>query len=87
MNTEPDQDEMSMRAVELCRDFNRKLAIQQSQNGIPLPEITIGAIYSAVDIATEFTGNLPDAICWARKALDTMEDSLRLHGDEPETVQ
>lgn len=76
-----------MRAVELCRNFNRRLAAQQAENGIPMPEIAIGAIYSAVDVAVVFNGNVPDAICWARKALDQMEDSLRLHGDEPETLQ
>lgn len=80
-------DEMSIRTVELCRDFNRRMAARQADNGLSLPEIAIGAIYSAVDVAVVFNGNVPDAICWARKALDQMEDSLRLRGDEPETMQ
>lgn len=83
-----DQEDMSIKAVELCRDFNRRLAARQAANGIPVAEIAIGAIYSAVDVAVEFTGNLPDAICWARRALDQMEEGLRLTGNEDEvTIQ
>lgn len=76
-------EEMSVQAVELCRDFNRRMASRQAENGIPLPEIAIGAIYSAVDVATEFNGNISDAIGWARNALDHMEMTLRANDNEP----
>ena len=82
-----EHEEMSLKAVELCREFNRRMAARQAENGIPLAEIAIGAIYSAVDVASEFNGNIPDAICWARRALDQMEDSLRLTGEEEATLQ
>lgn len=73
-------EDMSLKAIELCRDYNRRMAARQAQNGIPSAEIAIGAIYSAVDIAQGFQGSLPAAIGWARKALDVMEDNLRQTG-------
>ena len=79
-----EQERMSLKAVELCRDFNRRMAARQALNGIPPAEIAIGAIYSAVDVAQGFQGSLPAAIGWARQALDVMEDNLRLLADEPE---
>ena len=83
-----EQERMSLKAVELCRDFNRRMATRQAQNGIPPAEIAIGAIYSAVDVAQVFQGSLPAAIGWVRLALDVMEDNLRLLADKPdETVQ
>ena len=80
-------ENMSMQAVELCREFNRRMASQQASQGIPVPEIAIGAIYSAVDVAQGFNGSLPAALAWARRALDVMEDSLRLQGESRDTLQ
>lgn len=71
-----DHENLSLKAIELCRDLNRRMAARQAANGIPLAEIAIGAIYSAVDVAEEFRGNLPAAVRWARAALDVMEYSL-----------
>lgn len=83
-----DQEQMFLKAIELCRDFNRRMAARQAENGIPPAEIAIGAIYSAVDVAQGFQGSLPAAIGWARRALDVMEDSLPLMSDESdETLQ
>lgn len=83
-----DPEVMSLNAIELCRDFNRRMAARQALNGIPPAEIAIGAIYSAIDVAQGFQGSLPAAIGWARQALDVMEDNLRLLADEPgKTVQ
>lgn len=79
-----EDDRTSVKAIELCREFNRRMAARQALNGVPPAEIAIGAIYSAVDVAQGFQGSLPAAIGWARRALDVMEDSLRLLADEPE---
>lgn len=75
-------EEMSLKAAELCRDFNRRMAAQQLEEGIPAAEVAIGAIYSAVDVAQGFNGSLPAALAWTRRALDVMEDRLRLTGDD-----
>lgn len=79
-----DAEDMSLKAIELCRDFNRRMFDRQAQNGIAHADVAIAAIYSAVDVAAVFRGGIPAGLAWVRQALDVMEDRLRLHGDEGE---
>ena len=68
-----DEEACSMKVIEFCRQFNRRMAEEQARIGARAEDIAIAAIHSAVDLAQHHTGDTASAIAWARRALDTME--------------
>lgn len=80
----PDQETASMQVIEFCRDFNRRMAAKQAEIGATAEDIAIAAIYSALDLAQQYTGDPVSAVAWLRRALDTMETD---HPHSVETIQ
>jgi hypothetical protein len=73
--TEQEED-CSMQVIEFCRKHFRKLGSEEfTKLGARPDDISIAAIYAAVDLAQHHTGNTADAIRWAREALDVLEAS------------
>jgi hypothetical protein len=75
MMTEQEED-CSMLVIDFCRTHFRKLGSEQfAQLGARPDDISIAAIYAAVDLAQHHTGDTAAAIRWAREALDVLEAS------------
>jgi hypothetical protein len=70
-------EDISVRAIEICRDLNRKAAAECEWRGISLEDVTLAALYSTFDIAQRFKGGDPlAAIEWLRTGTDLMERQL-----------
>jgi hypothetical protein len=70
-------EETSVKAIELCRDLNRKAAAEYQRRGISLEDVTVAALYSLFDIAQRFKGGDQfAAIEWIRTGADLMERQL-----------
>jgi hypothetical protein len=68
-----DDEEISVRAIELCRDLNRKAAAECERRGVSLEDVTVAALYSLFDIAQRFkSGDAFAAIEWIRTGADLM---------------
>lgn len=73
-----DEEEASIKAIEFCRQFNRKMAAKQQEAGVRVEDISIAAVASAIDLAQHHTGDTESAIAWVRSALDVAEASQPL---------
>lgn len=71
---------ISMKAVDICRDLNRKLAIQCNSKGISAEDIALASVYAAFDIAEGAIGPGMAAIEWLRTGLDTIERGILSEG-------
>jgi hypothetical protein len=71
-----DDEDLSIRAIEICRNLNRRAANECAKHGISTEEVGIAAIYSAFDIAAEVKGNPILAIEWMRTGIDMLERQL-----------
>lgn len=69
-------EELSMKAIEVCRNLNRRAANECAKHGICPEDIGIAALYSAFDIAQEVKGNQVLALEWLRTGLDLMERQI-----------
>lgn len=70
-------EEVSVKAIELCRNLNRKAAEEYHRRGISLEDVALGALYSTFDIAQRFQGNDPfAAVEWIRTGADIIEKQL-----------
>jgi hypothetical protein len=70
-------EKVSVKAIELCRNLNRKAAVEYLRRGISLEDVTVAALYSTFDIAQRFKGGNPfEAIEWIRTGADLMERQL-----------
>lgn len=77
-------EEISVRAIELCRDLNRKAAIECERRGITLEDVTVAALYSLFDTAQRLKSGDPfAAIEWIRTGADLMERQLMEGGQQP----
>lgn len=66
-------EEVSMSAIDLCRNINRKAANEYATRGISPEDIALASIYSAFDIAEAAKGPGVVAVEWLRTALDVIE--------------
>ena len=71
-----DDEEMSMKAIELTRDLCRRIAIECQAHGISLEDVSVASLYASHDIAQNFRGDPFAAIEWMRTGLDLMERQL-----------
>lgn len=68
-----DDESLSLSAIDLCRDINRKAANQYAAKGVSPEDIALAAIYSAFDIAEQTQGPGMAAVEWLRTGLDLIE--------------
>lgn len=71
-----DDEHLSMSAIDLCRNINRKAANQYAARGISPEDIALAALYSAFDIAEAAKGPGMVAVEWLRTGLDLIERQL-----------
>ena len=71
-----DDEGMSMSAIDLCRNINRKAANEYAAKGISPEDIALAALYSAFDIAEAAKGSGVTAVEWLRTGLDLIERQL-----------
>lgn len=69
-------EELSVRAIEICRNLNRRAASECAKHGISPEDVGIAALYSAFDIAAEVHGDPALALEWLRTGLDLMERQI-----------
>ena len=75
-----DDEDLSMAAIETARTLNRSLAAKVREHGVSVEDVTIAGLYSAFDLASEFTGSRPDGLAWLRRALDVVEQQITAEG-------
>jgi hypothetical protein len=75
-----DNEDVSIHAIEIGRRLGRSLAAKLQEQGVTQEDATIAAIYSAVDLASDFTGSQISGIEWLRSALDVMERQIMSGG-------
>lgn len=68
-----DDEGLSMAAIGLCRNINRKAANEYAARGIAPEDIALAALYSAFDIAEAAKGSGMAAVEWLRTGLDVIE--------------
>jgi len=71
-----DDEHLSMSAIDLCRNINRKAANQYAAKGVSPEDIALAALYSAFDIAEAAKGPGIAAVEWLRTGLDLIERQL-----------
>jgi hypothetical protein len=71
-----DDEEISMKAIELTRDLCRRAALECHARGISLEDVSVAMLYASHDIAQNFRGDAFAAIEWMRTGLDLMERQL-----------
>lgn len=71
-----DDERLSIAAIDLCRNINRKAANQYADRGISPEDIALAALYSAFDIAEVARGPGMVAVEWLRTGLDLIERQL-----------
>jgi hypothetical protein len=67
---------LSLSAIDLCRDINRKAANEYAAKGISPEDIALASLYSAFDIAEATKGPGMAALEWLRTGLDLIERQL-----------
>ena len=67
---------ISEKAIEVCRELNRKAAAECYRRGISLEDVSVAALYSSFDIAQRFKGDPFAAVEWLRTGIDLMERQL-----------
>ena len=68
-----DQESISLSAIDLCRNINRKAANEYAAKGISAEDIGLAALFSAYDIAEVAKGPGMVAVEWLRTGLDLIE--------------
>jgi hypothetical protein len=72
-----EQEDCSMQVIDFCRRHFRKLGAEEfTKLGARPDDISIAAIYAAVDLAQHHTGDTASAIRWAREALAVLEGTI-----------
>lgn len=71
-----DDENLSMSAIDLCRNINRKAANEYAAKGVSPEDIALAAFYSAFDIAEAAKGPGMAAVEWLRTGLDQIERQL-----------
>ena len=66
-------EEVSVSAIDLCRNVNRKAANEYAARGISPEDIALAALYSAFDITEAAKGPGMAAVEWLRTGLDVIE--------------
>lgn len=66
-------EEVSVSAIDLCRNVNRKAANEYAARGISPEDIALAALYSAFDISEAAKGPGMAAVEWLRTGLDVIE--------------
>lgn len=69
-------EQLSMKAIDICRNLNRRAANECAKHGISPEDIGIAALYSAFDIAEEVKRDPVLAIEWLRTGIDLMERQI-----------
>lgn len=69
-------EHLSMSAINLCRNINRKAANEYAERGISPEDIALAALYSAFDIAEAAKGPGMAAVEWLRTGLDLIERQM-----------
>ena len=69
-------EELSIKAIEIVRDLMRKAAVECEKRGISLEDVAVAALYASVDIAQRYKGDPFGAVEWMRTGLDLMERQL-----------
>lgn len=69
-------ERLSMTAIDLCRNINRKAANQYADRGISPEDIALAGLLSAFDIAEVAKGPGMVAVDWLRTGLDLIERQL-----------
>jgi hypothetical protein len=71
-----DDENISIKAIELTRDLCRRAATECQAHGISLEDASVAILYAAHDMAQAFRGDPVLAIEWMRTGLDLMERQL-----------
>jgi hypothetical protein len=71
-----DDEEISMKAIELTRDLCRRAAMECQARGISREDVSVASLYAAHDIAQNLKRDPFAAIEWMRTGLDLMERQL-----------
>lgn len=71
-----DDEKLSVQAIEICRNLNRRAANECAKHGISPEDINIAALHSAFDIAEKVKGDPILAIEWMRTGIDLLERQL-----------
>lgn len=69
-------EHLSMSAIDLCRNINRKAANQYAKRGISFEDIALASLYSAFDIVEAAKEPGMAAVEWLRTGLDVIERQL-----------
>lgn len=75
-----DDEHLSMSAIDLCRNINRKAANEYAARGISPEDIALASLYSAFDIAEAAKGPGMAAVEWLRTGLDLIERQVMAGG-------
>lgn len=77
--TNQDED-LSMSAIDLCRNINRMAANQFAERGVSPEDIALAAMFSAFDISERVAGPGIAAVEWLRTCLDLIEAQITKRG-------
>lgn len=70
-------EEISIKAIELCRDLNRKAADEYQKRGITPEDISMASLFATFDIAQRRFGDDPfAAVEFLRTGADVLERQL-----------
>jgi hypothetical protein len=69
-------EQISMKAIELTRDLCRRAAFECQARGITAEDVSVAILYAAHDIAQNFKQDRFAAIEWMRTGLDLMEAQI-----------
>ncbi len=78
-----DDEALSIKAIGICRNLNRRAANECAKHGISPEDVSIAAIYSAFDIAATVKGDPVLAIEHLRTGIDLLERQIM----EERTIQ
>ena len=71
-----DDEEISLKAIELTRHLCRRAAIECQARGITDEDVAVASLYAAHDVAQNYKSDPFAAIEWMRTGLDLMERQL-----------
>lgn len=75
-----DDEPLSMSAIDLCRNINRKAANQYAERGVSPEDIALASLFSTFDIAEAAKGRGMVAVEWLRTGLDLIERQVMAGG-------
>lgn len=70
-------EELSLRAIDICRSLGRKLAQQTHAKGISSEDIAIGQLYALADIVGAWKGDWEAALAWLSDGLVLLDAQAR----------